>query len=234
MTKPWRSLSSNSCAIRPAASPRRSGCPASRRTAAACAPRCAASIARPVGGEVARRVAVDEHGAARRPAAPRLRRSDRTDSGRPRVAPSRVGSITVCASANSASREPFTGSTWRAAGRAPRRSAAAASRRRPRAAPARRRWPGTTTAAGSALTSACFDQRRRGVARLADAQADRAAVGASGRCRVSARAAARTGRGAAWRATGSWPGLSRSCAVQPAGAARAPQRQASRPLMRSP
>ena len=145
--------------------PPRSDCPASRRRAAACVATVRLGQRRPVEPRnCAADVWLSEDRSAPRRAGPRPRRSDRTDSGRRRLAPGRVGSITVCASANSASRVPLTGSTCVAGIEARARSDASPRRRSPRAAPARRRsWDSSPARRGlpasAALTSsgvACF------------------------------------------------------------------------------
>ena len=111
--------------------------------------------------------------AARRPAGPRLRRSDRTDWASPRRAPG-ARSTTHWAMANSASRVPLTGSTWRAGSTAPsgrpcRRTSQAAIAARSVVRAGRLRIPAEAV---QILDQRVAHQRRRRVARLADGQID--------------------------------------------------------------
>ena len=122
MTKPWRSASSNSARHSSSFITARWDCPASRH-------RSAARVQVFSGG--CRSAAV---GRLAPPATPRLRRFDRTDWADDLAA--RRGSITVCAKANSASREPLTGSTWVSGSSCGSHSGARARRRSPGAAPA--------------------------------------------------------------------------------------------------
>ena len=189
-------------ATRRAASPRRSGCPASRRRAAACAPRWRRRCCRPVGREVARRVAVDERGARageqRRAFVDLIERIRADDGGVGRGRIDHGLREREQRLARAVDRQHLRRRIERR-----RRSGAAPSRRSPRAAPARRRWPGSSPGRPGASVSASLDQRRASggcgspMPRLIGRSAPRCWMS-----RVSSRSA-RTDRDAGARAAGS-------------------------------
>ena len=202
------------CAIRPAASPRRWDCPASRRTSAACGPR-SPRRSRPSRSRNCAPGRCWRRPSRRPPAGPRPRRSGRTDWGTARSARGAPGRAAPCRIdhhlgegeqrlARAVHRQQLRGRIQRhvVAPPAPRRPS-------PRAGAASPSVDGYTARPLEVAGEGVLHELGRRMARLAQPQAD----GAVRRRRddVPGRGAAsvRTGRGAACRATGSCRRLSR-------------------------